>query len=356
MTTEGGMKLPDFICVGPARTGTTWLHAALTGHVGLPLRVKETKFWGPHYHKGIQWYADHFRHCDSSRPVGEICPYFRTREARERIARHLPKCKIIVTLRDPVDRSYSQYRLMRRIGLIDGTFEQEFKHPRIVETNRYAFHLRQWINVFGSENIKVLLFRDLKRDPQAFLDQVCEFIGIPNISLAAKTITANDVNSFKYQPRSRRIARRVTRMMDLLHEQRAYRTFNLLDRIGLWNFLLLSPRPFPPLSAATEMLLREQLLPEIEELEDLIGIDLQGWKERSTDPAAGFEEAPSRQTARAFGRREIAALVLALIPFATGAVPDGLDLASMRFNPVQANAVLDAGDDLADDGMTFALT
>jgi hypothetical protein len=349
------VRLPDFICVGPGRTGTTWLHAALTGHVGLPLRVKETRFWGRHYDKGLGWYADHFRHCDPARPVGESCPYFPTTAARERIARHLPDCKILVTLRDPVARSHSQYRLLRKFGLVNGTFEEALKHQRIAETNRYAFHLAGWMELFGPENVKVMLFDDLKKDPQKFLDQVCEFIGIAPVALEAQEISAGDINSYTHLPRSRWISRHICDLIDFMHEKRAYRTMNFLERVGFWELSLTGSEPFPPLAPATEVRLREQLIPEIEAVEAMTGLDLKAWKQPSEAASKWLEVAPARKSAFSFGGgRELAALALALIPLATGAVPDGLDLGSMRFNPVVVTSVLEAGDDHGDEGLIAA--
>src|SRR5439155_1562759 len=105
------LRLPDFIAVGPGRTGTTWLHEVLKGHVGLP-EIKEIQFFKWHYEKGLRWYASHFTKCPAGRPVGEICPvYFNSEIARSRIAEDLPRCKIICSLRDPVDRAYSHYRM-----------------------------------------------------------------------------------------------------------------------------------------------------------------------------------------------------------------------------------------------------
>jgi hypothetical protein len=347
------LKLPSFVCVGPGRTGTTWLHAALTGSAGLPRHVKETRFWGQYYHKGLEWYADHFRHCDPTRPIGEACPYFATDQARERIARHLPNCKIIITLRDPVERSYSQYRMLRRMGLARGSFEQELNHPRIAETNRYTFHLQGWFDLFGSDNVQVLLFDELQSEPQNFLDRVCDFIELPRISLDTVEIGASDVNSYKKMPRSRRLSRRVGRLMDWMHERRVYRALTLFERSGLEEFCLAGPRNFPPLSADTEMRLREQLIPELENVEKFTGFDLSPWKQPSR-----INEETASVPARVLtvpGRRELAALLLALIPLATGAVPDGLDLGTMRFNSAQIVAALEDGsDDQTDEGALIA--
>ena len=117
-------RLPDFIAVGPPRTATTWLHEVLQGHVCLPADRKETDFFTRFYDRGLDWYADYFRHCEGGIPVGELSPmYFASPPARERIARHLPECKIIVSLRDPVERAYSNYRMLRRIVATKVDFE-----------------------------------------------------------------------------------------------------------------------------------------------------------------------------------------------------------------------------------------
>lgn len=349
------MRLPDFICVGPGRTGTTWLHAALTGHVGLPWGVKETRFWGQYYYKGIEWYADHFRHCDRSLPVGEACPYFATPQARERIWKHLPQCKIIVTLREPVDRSYSQYRALCKMGLIHGSFEEALNHPRIAETNRYAFHLSEWVRLYG-ENLKVLLFDDLQRDPQGFLDRVCDFIGIRHIALEGKRIRTGDINSYRYLPRTRRISRRVGRVMNLMHEKRAYRVMNFLDRIGFWEFWLTGRKTFAPLGPEAAARIREQFLPEVDAVERITGFDLNHWRQPSSALNRWLEATPPpMRPSHRPGTREMAAIILALIPLATGAVPDGLDLATMRFAPRVAASALETDGDDYDDGGGAAL-
>ena len=69
-------RLPDFIAVGPPRTATTWLHEVLQGHVCLPADRKETDFFTRFYDRGLDWYADYFRHCEGGIPVGELSPMY----------------------------------------------------------------------------------------------------------------------------------------------------------------------------------------------------------------------------------------------------------------------------------------
>jgi Sulfotransferase domain len=273
------LRLPDFIGVGPGRTGTTWLHAVLQGYVGLP-RIKETHFFDRYYDRGIEWYAKYFRHARPDRPMGEISPCFPSADARERIARHIPGCKIICTLRDPVERTYSVYMTARHHGVIrDVSFGTEFSLTRwVLQSNRYAYHLRAWQSLFGKERVLVTFYDDLLADRQAFLDRICDFIAIPRIPLASVKIPGHAMNSFARAPRHHHLARRALRLRVALKERRRYVTIELLERLGLWEFCFGRGEKFPPLDPKVAARLRESMRPEVEELERITGRDLSAWK------------------------------------------------------------------------------
>ena len=284
------MRLPDFICVGPGRTGTTWLHSVLEPHACLPRRIKETRFWGQLYHLGIEAYAAHFAHGDRARPAGEICPYFPEVAARRRIASYLPQCKIIVILRDPVERSYSQYRRFRSRAIVYHPFEEALeKHPRIAETNRYAHHLRGWIDTFGGSNVLILLFDELRSDPQRFLDRICAFIGIPAIDLKTITIGAREINSDNRMPRSDTLARLGSRLLEGMYRRSLYRRIDLIERTALYDLFFGGGQPYPALAPDLEARVRARMLPEIAAVETLTGFDLSRWKVQRT---VGPEFAP----------------------------------------------------------------
>jgi len=282
--------LPVFLGVGPARSGTTWLHRALTGRVNLPARVKETNFFDSHYEKGMKWYLSHFRKADPKLPIGEICCYFEVAKARERIARHMPNCRIIVSLRDPVERTYSYYKLMRKMVWTRATFDEVVKtRPHVNAVNRYAFHLGDWYARLGRDNVLVCFYDDLRRDPQSYLDQICDFIGIPQIAIASINGTDDSVNAIERAPKNRRLAHNARHLLGSLKAHRAYRTVNFLSDVGVWNFCFGRGERFPNLSLEQEMQLRELYLPEIEALEQLLERDLTNWKNprvRRQAPAA----------------------------------------------------------------------
>jgi Sulfotransferase domain len=292
------LRLPDFIGVGPGRTGTTWLHEVLKGRVNLPAGIKETDFFTTNYPKGIEWYAHHFRGADPNRPTGEVNPYFGFPEAAERIALHIPRCKIICTFRNPVERIYSAYKLWRHYTLTNDPLDTFLvKVPQIIEVTRYATHLPDYRARFGSDRVLVLLNDDLRAEPQAYLDLVCDFIGIERFPVPTAATEGELINSINDLPRFPRVARKARHFMYWLEEKQAYGTSNLLERAGAWKFVFGGGARFPKLDPAIETRLHELMRPEIDALEQMIGRDLSAWK----SPRAKSSSPVSRD-ARAEGK------------------------------------------------------
>ncbi|MGH7913311.1 MAG: sulfotransferase family protein [Candidatus Binataceae bacterium] len=273
------VRLPDFIAVGPPRTGTTWLHRVLETHVGLPAGIKETQFFVWNHARGLEWYRSFFRGCSRDRPVGEIAPAcFDHPEARERIAALIPRCRVLCTLRDPVARVYSQYKVWHRAGLLEGPFDYARQRQQLGASVSYAFNLREWRRIFGGDNVKVLFHDDLHANPQAYIDAVCDFIGVAKIDLAKSIIGTKRIGSAVHKPRSARMAMWGQRLRDSLIAHRRVRLARLLEAGSpLWPIFFAGGHPYPPLDPQTEMRLREEFRPETEDLEELVGRDLSTW-------------------------------------------------------------------------------
>ena len=281
-------SLPSFIGVGPPRTATTWLHEALSGHVGLPEGVKETDFFVYNYDRGLEWYAAHFRNCRPDLPIVEFSPnYFLRTEARERIAKDIPHCKIICTLRDPVERTYSHYRKMREEDYFSGTFEECLeKRPKILDWGMYATIIKDWARLFETENILVLIQEDLKVDPQNFLNQASDFIGIPRIQLSDSQVQSKLVNAIPRLPRNPRMARIARKVRDRMQRGRHYALVNFLKKIGLRDLFFGGGPSFESMRPETDARLREYFRSEVEALEKMLNRDLSKWKSiRSQSPA-----------------------------------------------------------------------
>ena len=292
------LRLPDFIGVGPGRTGTTWLHEVLKGHVNLPAGIKETDFFTTNYSKGIEWYARHFRDADSVRPTGEVNPYFGFPEAAQRIATHIPRCKIICSFRNPVERIYSAYKLWRHYTLTNDPLDVFLvKVPQIIEVTRYATHLPDYRARFGDERVLVLLNDDLRAEPQAYLDRVCDFIGIERYAVPASAAEGELINSINDLPRFPRAARRARKFMYWLEEKQLYATSNFLEQAGAWKLVFGGGPKFGPIEPAVEAQLHELMRPEIDALEKMIGRDLSAWKTpraRRSSPVATLAAAQGK--------------------------------------------------------------
>ena len=273
-------RLPEIMGVGPGRTGTTWLHRVLEGHVDLPYGVKEVLYFTLFYDKGIDWYARHFRYATGERKIAEICPYFFNPEARDRIKTDLPNCKIIITLREPVDRIYSVYKNRRRSGwLRAGTLDEVLKaRPQLGGGHNYAFHLKAWFDTFGRENVLVTTYDELREQPQSYLDRVTDFAGVGRISLSARPEIGRDVHTSARAPKSDRLASNARRLKYWLQGHQAYGVSALFERAGVWDFCFGRGEVYPRLTPEQDARLHEQFLPEVEALEELLGIDLSAWK------------------------------------------------------------------------------
>jgi hypothetical protein len=271
---RGRGRLPDFLGVGPPRAATSWLDAVLRGHVGLPREIKEVDFFIENYARGIDWYKSYFRDCNPNLPAGEICPSYYSSIGRERIALHIPHCRIICTFRDPVERRYSFYKLALRNAWTRDDFETWVaKNPVNVDSG-----LKGWFETFGRDRVLVTIHDDLEANAQSYLDTVCDFIGIARVAIAESAIGVRRINTFSAPPRNPRLARRARKLRDWLKSREAYGTMNLLGRAGLWRYCFEGGEEFTPLSPEVEARLRDRFRPGVDALEDLIGRDLSAWK------------------------------------------------------------------------------
>src|SRR5579862_3274880 len=197
-------SLPSFFVIGPPRTGTTWLHSVLKDHTLVPNSTKETRFFDKHFHYGMRWYRGHYGKIARGRRMGEIAPtYFASPAARDRIARTIPAAKIVCAFRNPVERVLSLYRIKRAYGRIPWSFEQALaRDPELLESSRYAFHLRAWQNTLGSDQVLACVYDDLQENPQAYVDRLNDFIGVPRFTLTPAQIEYIESSSGMTHPRN----------------------------------------------------------------------------------------------------------------------------------------------------------
>jgi Sulfotransferase domain len=198
--------IPNFAYIGTSKAGSTWLFNALAGHPEVYLASdKGLYYFDHHFDEGPQWYLDHFRAAGDRPAVGEIShSYLSSPQAPARIAEFNPRLRLLVCLREPVDRAFSDYLAMVKNGQVDGPFSDTLERfPRLLDRGRYATHLQRYLDLFPWEQVHVSLFDDLRADPQAYADDVFGFLGITHVRLPPADLKSRMPAS---QPRSAAVA------------------------------------------------------------------------------------------------------------------------------------------------------
>ena len=200
------MENISFICIGAQKAGTTTLHDILSQHPGLQLpNKKETHFFSNQelYKKGRDFYKTYFKDSVDGGVFGEIDPeYSYNMDSAKRIHSMFGKTKIIFILRNPVERAYSHFLMTKRRGLEDFDFEQALElegqrisndfgklHFSYCSRGYYLEQLMNYENIFGSENLKVVIFEDFVKDIEKQTLEISDFIGLPKFNYSTMKVS-----------------------------------------------------------------------------------------------------------------------------------------------------------------------
>jgi hypothetical protein len=220
--------LPDFVIIGERKSGTTFLYHLLTQHPLVePCAKKELHFFDVLFDEGIEWY----RHCfpvpkwkDGRRTItGEATPYMSHRLAPERMAKVVPEARLIALLRNPVERTYSDYQQVVRQGRETRTFEEAMG---VAESGRssgrsgeaaeredraglgrhgylsrsiYVDQLMRWSEFFPREQMLVLKSEDFFENPKETLKRTFDFLDLPEWEPEASEILPKKRNKGRYE-------------------------------------------------------------------------------------------------------------------------------------------------------------
>ena len=199
--------LPDFLVIGAQRAGTTSLFRCLQRHPqiqGAP--IKEVHYFDAHEEHGEDWYRAHFPVRRAGCVVGEATPYYLFHpRCPGAVHGMVPEVRLIAILRNPVDRTVSQFRHEVRLGFEDAIdlaaaiereparlageeqrlrrdpnyFSETHNHASYLGRGEYARQLRAWYELFPREQLLVLTSERLFSDPAGELARAQEHLGLP---------------------------------------------------------------------------------------------------------------------------------------------------------------------------------
>ena len=175
--------LPNFLIIGAQRSGTTTLHRILGRHCDVfTTPVKEIYYFvDANYYKGINWYEKQFSNWNGEAAIGESSPdYMISERAAQRIKKSLTDVKLLMIVRNPVERVYSAY-WNNRLNLVAPytRFEAAIQRdPLHLERGFYYRHIQRFLKVFEKEDLLVLLYDDLKDYPTSLFKKCFSFLGV----------------------------------------------------------------------------------------------------------------------------------------------------------------------------------
>jgi hypothetical protein len=192
---------PNFFIAGASKCGTSSLHAYLDAIPGIFMsRIKEPNYFSrvviPPDHPMVKPIRDEaeylklFSEAGDATVIGEASPtYLEDPEAPALIERTAPGARILVSLRDPVERLYSHYLMMlnNRPGM--GSFQEEIERGLKLQHDRslavlapdlglYHEQVQRYLDVFGADRFKVIIFREFMADVPGTLQSVLDFLGV----------------------------------------------------------------------------------------------------------------------------------------------------------------------------------
>lgn len=271
------MTLPNFLLVGAQKSGTTSLTHQLGSHPEVFMLPDEVHFFDrdSNFALGPEWYRQQFARAAHESAVGESTPeYLYDADAVTRMAQLLPDARLLVSLRHPVERAYSQYWHNRtrgreplsfrdaiaaepdRIAVSDRSTRLRYSY---VDRSRYLTQLQRMTAHYSRDRLHVVLFEQFASQPSDVLQSVFRFLGVSDGVPISVTKAHNRFVTF----RSQRLRGPIRRLPSPLRRPAARLNVRYVR--------------YPPIDADVRAGLMAELEPEIRELATWLGEDLGAW-------------------------------------------------------------------------------
>ncbi len=301
------MIMPNFLLIGAQKAGTTALSHYMKQHSQIYMSpIKEPGFFdfedqkpnflGPgdrelfsHVSTDIESYRKLFQGVSNEIAIGEATTwYLYSSRAPKRIQYYIPNTKLIVILRNPVDRAYSAYLHLIRDGrelitdFAQALLEEE---TRINQNWEYLWHykqmgfyyaqLKRYFDLFNKNQIRVYLYEDLKDNPVALMQNICRFLNVDETLIIGSPprrnvsgIPKNKLLDYLLKKQNFKLLKTPFKLF-LSSKMRE----NII--VNLNNKNLIKPQISPAVRTQLAKMYREDIL----KLQELIERDLSSWLE-----------------------------------------------------------------------------
>ncbi len=279
--------------IGAPKAGTTQIANLLAAHPQICLsEPKEVHYFNaemayihPRGNKNnqqsIEWYKKHFKHCAIDSIKGEFSTgYLSDKQAPANISKTFPKVKLIVCMRHPAERAYSQYIMFRDYFQKENrAFEVVLEEQEeFVEKGLYFQNIQRFLTHFSSEQLFFVVLEDLKNDPEKLLGELYDFLKVdPSFIPDLINKKANSAKKSKYPF----ISEWMGYFSKALVAVGASKYLDKMKRAG-WKDWLISMNSqeiaYEPMSVTARAFILERTIADTERLERFLNRDLSHWK------------------------------------------------------------------------------
>ena len=281
-------RLPDFLIIGAAKSGTSTLFKYLSKHeqIFIPAN-KELEFFcnDLNYNKGLSWYKSQFADVEKYHLCGDASTTY-TRwphkpNVPERIAKTLEKIKFIYVMRHPVERSFSHYVHHMRSG-VTKTFEEALAKDDIyINCSKYMMQIERYLPFFPKDSFLFITLDDLKQNPHLVLKKIQNFLGIKDLDIVSDSPIIANKSKPDFYLRARSTdrllkIRGISKLKQKLPQTWKDFAFDLIKKSPIgkkWQ----NEYNIPPLQPTTRKKLLKIFYEDTKKLEIFINCDLKNW-------------------------------------------------------------------------------
>ena len=305
-----GKNFPDFFIPGAPKSGTTSLYYYLKSHPEIFMPYRKEPWFFCFYPKGEPWkypklepkpildineYLQLFSNSEGFKKRGEASvyylPYYKTtiENIRRFYGKKRKSLKFIIILRNPIDRAYSHYLMLKSKGVENLSFKKaiiEIKNRLnnnwaidydYIYVGKYYNPVKAYIEEFGRDNIKVYLYEDLKEKPEWVIRDIFEFLGVDSNFLPRNLGKHYNVSAVPRSKTHDLLYKLLVKYNPLKYPLKAILSENIKDNLrkNVRKVFMKKPK----LTKEEEEILKPIFREDILKLQDLIQRDLSHWLE-----------------------------------------------------------------------------
>jgi hypothetical protein len=288
------MKSPNiiFVGIGAPRCGTTWISQCISEHPELYFPInKEMNFFTPqkiygnkssYDLEGINGYYKRFGDTKGLKTGEFSTTYFESKKTAESIKKSFPRTKIILAIRNPVERFISGIEYLKDYHRCKITPERIKREENL---GYYYKNLQPWVRLFGKKNIHIIIYEDIKKNPKKVVKSLYNFLGVkanfipPSLN---KKINPRGIPKSKIL---NMIQKNIAKIAPMLRKMRLFFLIDFLRGLGLnriywiiWRKNLRPQEKKKPTSMRGLAKLKQGYKSDIEKLEKFLKRDLSIWK------------------------------------------------------------------------------